>query len=255
MNLSINARDAMPSGGKLTIQTDNVALDAEYVRQHPEGSTGRHVMLTVTDTGIGMTEEVRDHIFEPFFTTKEVGKGTGMGLAMCYGIVRGSGGHIVVSRLSQGTSFKVYLPVTEDTYEAQPEKPNYFNPRGNETVMVVEDEPSVRSMMATAFPDQGYEVLVAGNGEEALRVFETNSRERIELLITDVVMPQMGGPELAERLHDARPDIKVLFTSGYTGSSHLNTLAPGTEFLAKPYLPSSLTIRVRELLDNFPIPV
>ena len=254
VNLAVNAQDAMPAGGKLTIETANVTLDAEYVRQHGEASLGRHVMLAVSDNGMGMDEEVQDHIFEPFFTTKEVGNGTGLGLATCYGIVQQSGGHIeVCSEPGQGTSFKVYLPVTEETYEVQPEiLDSSIYPQGKETVLLAEDEPLVRSMAATVLRNRGYEVLEAANGEEALRVVEQHGGEGIHLLLTDVVMPQMGGPELAEKLNANHPDIKVLFTSGYTGEylSQLNTLTTGTEFLAKPYLPDALVVKVREVLDQ-----
>ena len=254
VNLAVNARDAMPAAGKLTIETANVTLDAEYVRQNADASPGRHVMLVVSDTGLGISGEVLDHIFEPFFTTKEVGKGTGLGLATCYGIVQQSGGHMeVFSEPGQGASFKVYLPVTKETYEAQPGiVDSSFSPQGMEKVLLVEDEPMVRSMAAMVLRDQGYEVLETANGEEALRVAQQDGGEGIELLLTDVVMPQMGGPELAEKLHATRPDIKVLLTSGYTGDylPHLNTSTTGTEFLAKPYMPNALAVKVREVLDS-----
>ena len=254
MNLAVNAQDAMGEGGKLTIETANVTLDAGYVRQHGDASPGRHVMLTVSDTGMGMSEEVQDHIFEPFFTTKEVGKGTGLGLATCFGIVQQSGGHIEVrSEPGRGTSFKVYLPVTEEASEDQPEiVDSSSSAQGQETVLLAEDEPLVRSMAATVLRDRGYEVLQAANGEEALGAVQKHGGEGIDLLLTDVVMPQMGGPELAEKLHASHPNIKVLFTSGYIGEylSQLNTLNTGTEFLAKPYLPETLAVKVREVLDR-----
>ena len=254
VNLVVNARDAMPEAGKLTIETANVTLDAEYVRQHGGASLGRHVMLTVSDTGMGISEEDQEHIFEPFFTTKEVGKGTGLGLATCYGIIQQSGGHMEVSsEPGQGTSFKVYLPVTEETYEAPPQiVGSSASLQGKETVLLAEDEPLVRSMVATVLRDRGYEVLEAINGEEALRVVQKHGGESIELLLTDVVMPQMNGPELAEQLHTTHPDIKVLFTSGYTGDSvsELNILPTGTDFLAKPYMPETLAVKVREVLDR-----
>ena len=254
MNLAVNAQDAMGEGGKLTIETANVTLDAGYVRQHGDASPGRHVMLTVSDTGMGMAEEVQDHIFEPFFTTKEVGKGTGLGLATCFGIVQQSGGHIEVrSEPGRGTSFKVYLPVTEEASEDQPEiVDSSSSAQGQETVLLAEDEPLVRSMAATVLRDRGYEVLQAANGEEALGAVQKHGGEGIDLLLTDVVMPQMGGPELAEKLHASHPNIKVLFISGYIGEylSQLNTLNTGTEFLAKPYLPETLAVKVREVLDR-----
>ena len=254
MNLAVNAQDAMGEGGKLTIETANVTLDAGYVRQHGDASPGRHVMLTVSDTGMGMSEEVQDHIFEPFFTTKEVGKGTGLGLATCFSIVQQSGGHIEVrSEPGRGTSFKVYLPVTEEASEDQPEiVDSSSSAQGQETVLLAEDEPLVRSMAATVLRDRGYEVLQAANGEEALGAVQKHGGEGIDLLLTDVVMPQMGGPELAEKLHASHPNIKVLFISGYIGEylSQLNTLNTGTEFLAKPYLPETLAVKVREVLDR-----
>ena len=254
INLAVNAQDAMGEGGKLTIETANVTLDAGYVRQHGDASPGRHVMLTVSDTGMGMSEEVQDYIFEPFFTTKEVGKGTGLGLATCFGIVQQSGGHIEVrSEPGRGTSFKVYLPVTEEASEDQPEiVDSSSSAQGQETVLLAEDEPLVRSMAATVLRDRGYAVLQAANGEEALGAVQKHGGEGIDLLLTDVVMPQMGGPELAEKLHASHPNIKVLFTSGYIGEylSQLNTLNTGTEFLAKPYLPETLAVKVREVLDR-----
>ncbi|MFB3120540.1 MAG: ATP-binding protein, partial [Stenotrophomonas maltophilia] len=254
VNLAVNARDSMPQGGKLIIKTANVTLDTEYVRQHSAVSPGRHVMLVVSDTGMGISKEVLDHIFEPFFTTKDVGKGTGLGLATCYAIVQQSGGHIeVCSESGQGTSFKVYLPVTKETYEAQPKiVDSSSSPRGKETVLLAEDEPLVRSMAATVLRDRGYEVLEASNGEEALRTVEKHGGEGIELLLTDVVMPQMGGPELAEKLHATHPNIKVLFTSGYAGDSlsELDALPTGTEFLPKPYMPETLAVKVREVLNQ-----
>ena len=256
MNLAVNAREAMPKGGKLTIETANVTLDAEYVRQHGDASPGPHVMFSVTDTGFGISEEVQSQIFEPFFTTKEVGKGTGLGLATCYGIVQQSGGHIEVSsEPGQGACFKVYLPVSEAPYEAQPKTDDVSNlPEGKETVLLAEDEPMVRSMVTTVLREQGYEVLEASNGEEALRMARQHGLEDIELLLTDVVMPQMSGRELVEKLHATHPGIKVLYTSGYIGESvaEFDSLPAGTEFMPKPYLPDALAIKVREMLDQPP---
>ena len=254
MNLAVNARDAMPAGGKLTVETANVTLDAEYVRQHGDASLGRHVMLVVSDTGVGISEEDQDHIFEPFFTTKEVGKGTGLGLATCYDIVQQSGGHIeVCSEPGRGTSFKVYLPVTGEAGEAQPKKiDSSMSPRGKETVLLAEDEPLVRTMVATVLRDRGYQVLEAANGEEALRVVQKHDGKGIQLLLTDVVMPQMSGLELAEKPHATHPNLKVIFTSGYLGDSgsELDILPTGTEFLPKPYMPETLAVKVREVLDG-----
>ncbi|MCH8898323.1 MAG: response regulator, partial [Chloroflexi bacterium] len=254
LNLAVNARDAMPDGGKLTIKTACVTLDAEYVRHHEDASPGRHVMLVVSDTGTGISEEVQKHMFEPFFTTKMVGKGTGLGLATCFGIVQQSGGHIEVeTEPGQGTSFKVYLPVTEETYEVQPKiVDSSISPQGNETVLLAEDESMVRSMVATVLRDRGYVVLEASNGEEALRMVQSQGGENIELLVTDVVMPQMNGRELAEKLHDSHPNLKFLFTSGYIGGpwSELDILPNSAGFLAKPYMPETLAVKVREALDS-----
>ena len=189
-----------------------------------------------------------------FFTTKEVGKGTGLGLATCYGIVQQSGGHIEVnSEPGQGTSFKVYLPVTEETYEAPPQiVGSSISPQGKETVLLAEDEPLVRSMVATVLRDRGYEVLEASNGDEALRMVQKHGGEGIELLLTDVVMPQMNGPELAEQLQATHPNIKVLFTSGYPGdpASEIDIFPTVAEFLPKPYMPDTVALKVREVLDQ-----
>jgi two-component system, cell cycle sensor histidine kinase and response regulator CckA len=194
MNLVVNARDAMPEGGKVTIETNNVSLDAKHARQHAEASPGRYVTLSVSDTGIGITEEVKAHLFEPFFTTKEKGKGTGLGLATCYGIVKQSSGYIEVnSEPGRGTTFIIYLPRTEE--QAKPEPGNLENgqiPRGPETVLLAEDEPAVRTMVATILQRQGYRVLQAANGDEALRLAQLHAEEEIHVLMTDVVMPQMG---------------------------------------------------------------
>ena len=203
---------------------------------------------------MGISEEVQEYIFEPFFTTKEVGKATGLGLATCYGIVQQSGGHMEVSNEpGQGASFKVYLSVTEETYEAQPKiSDSSISPQGKETVLLVEDELMVRSMVATVLRDRGYEVLEAANGEEALRMAQQHGGEGIQLLLTDVVMPQMGGRELAEQLQSNHSNIKFLFTSGYMGDSgaHFDYLPAGTDFLAKPYMPDALAVKVREVLDQ-----
>ena len=254
MNLAVNARDAMPTGGKITVETANVIQNADYALRHPGASPGRLVMLSVSDTGTGIPEEVRDHIFEPFFTTKDVGKGTGLGLSTCYGIIQQGGGHIEVdSEPGQGTSFKVYLPVTDESYEAQlPQADTCILPQGQETVLLAEDEPLVRSMVATVLRDRGYSVLETANGAEALGMVQKHEGEDIQLLLTDVVMPQMSGPELAEQVWATHPDIKVLFTSGYTGDSIsiVNNYPKSANFLPKPYLPEALVVKVREVLDQ-----
>jgi two-component system cell cycle sensor histidine kinase/response regulator CckA len=251
VNLAVNARDAMPEGGKLTIETAPAILDEEYARQHAEVAPGEYIMLAVSDTGIGMDETIQAHVFEPFFTTKEPGKGTGLGLATCYGIIKQSNGYIwLYSEPGRGTTFKIYLPRVEDTVVSPQRDTRSTTPYGTETILFVEDEPMVRDISVQALRMQGYTVLEAVNGHEALRVAEEYEGD-IHLLVTDVVMPQMGGTELAKRLPATYPDIKILFTSGYTDKAivHHNVLAPGIAFLQKPFTPGTLTSKVREALD------
>ncbi len=252
-NMVVNARDAMPNGGKLTIETANVTLDQDYTRRHTGVNPGNYIMLTVSDTGVGMTEEVKAHVFEPFFTTKEVGKGTGLGLSTCFGIIKQSGGHIrVFSRAGQGTTFKVYLPRTEEIVNFLPKQGKSIDlPRGTERVLLVEDEPSVRELTARTLRAQGYTVLEAANGDEALRVAYSQNGHEIHLLLTDLVMPQMGGKELAERLATLRPKIKVLFVSGYIDNTIINQDMPesGIAFLQKPFSPVALAHKVRQVLE------
>jgi CheY-like chemotaxis protein len=254
LNLVLNARDAMPAGGNLTMETANVTLDEDYARQHAEVTPGEYVLLSISDTGIGMTEEVKAHLFEPFFTTKEIDKGTGLGLAICFGIVKQSGGHIqVYSEVNGGTTFKIYLPRFREAISPVPDqdKPNNL-PRGVETILLVEDETSVRELASRMLRQQGYNVLNAANGDEALRVAQEQAEAEIHLLLTDVVMPQLGGRELADRLKTMRPDLKVLFISGYTGNTdvHHGFLEPGVAFLSKPFSPQMLAHKVREVLDG-----
>jgi PAS domain S-box-containing protein len=254
LNLAVNARDAIPSGGKLTIETANVVLDEEYARTHVSVTPGPYVRLSVSDTGVGIPLEVKEKVFEPFFTTKEKGKGTGLGLSTVYGIVKQSGGNIwVYSEPAYGTTFKIYLPRVEedlDTLYGQDETD--FLPRGSETVLLVEDEPSVRDLAHRLLSQQGYRVLEATDGKEALHVVQEHIGEKIHLLLTDVVMPQMGGKELADQLKLLRPDIKVLYTSGYTDDAivHHGVLEPGTHFLQKPFSPKTLSHKMREVLDR-----
>jgi CheY-like chemotaxis protein len=252
INLAVNARDAMPQGGKLLIETSNVTLDTEYTRTHVEVSPGDYAMLAVSDTGQGMDATIQQHIFEPFFTTKEPGRGTGLGLATVYGIVKQHGGHVwLYSEPGKGTTFKIYLPRAE---EAAPEtrRPREieFIPCGTETILLVEDDVLVRDMAAQALDAQGYAVLSAASGAEALRTAQEFAGE-IHLLLTDVVMPQMSGRTLAERLQSTRPNLKVLYASGYTDNTivHHGMLEPGIALLQKPFTPASLTRKVRETLD------
>lgn len=252
LNLSINARDAMPKGGRLTIETSNVDLSEDYSRDHVSVSPGQYVMLAVSDNGCGMDAETQAHIFEPFFTTKEVGKGTGLGLATVYGIVKQSEGTIwLYSEVSRGTSFKIYLPCAEALVkEVEIEGDDFESLQGTETVLLVEDEAVVREMATEILRDSGYHVLEAKHGHEAMILGRQHSG-RIHLMLTDVVMPQMSGRELAEQLTPLRRDMKVLYMSGYTDDAivHHGVLDEGTAFIGKPFTPSALARKVREILD------
>ena len=254
LNLAVNARDAMPSGGKLTIETANVELDQAYASTHDRMAAGRYVMLSVSDTGVGMSPEMREQIFDPFFTTKEKGKGTGLGLSTVYGIVKQSGGNVsVYSEPGQGSVFKICLPrVEEETHALVRPDESSAMPCGNETVLLVEDETSVRDLAVSILRRQGYDVLEAPDGSRAFLLTQEHSEGKIHLLITDVVMPQMGGRELADRIKIIRPDMKVLYMSGYTDNAivHHGVLNPGIEFLQKPFSPSALAQKVREVLDR-----
>jgi two-component system cell cycle sensor histidine kinase/response regulator CckA len=253
LNLAINARDAMPSGGKFILETTNVSLDEKYARSHIGVEAGRHVMLSVTDTGSGMSLQVKERLFEPFFTTKEKGKGTGLGLSTVYGIIKQSSGNIwVYSEPGHGSTFKIYLPRVDEQADNLFRRDDTVSMLyGNETVLLVEDEPSVRGLAARVLRKQGYNVLEAVNGGEALQIADTYSG-KIDLLLTDVVMPQIGGKELYDQLKPLRADLKVLFTSGYTETAIVQqgNLPPGVAFLQKPFSPIFLTHKVRELLDQ-----
>ncbi|HLL81283.1 MAG TPA: PAS domain S-box protein, partial [Longimicrobium sp.] len=252
MNLALNARDAMPGGGKLTLETRNVWLDDEYARRHPSVTPGAYVMVAVSDSGHGMDAETQARVFDPFFTTKEPGRGTGLGLATVYGIVRQSGGHVwVYSEVGRGTSFKVYLPRVDGVPAAQGPGRGAGLRGGTETILLVEDEESVRRLGHRVLERAGYTVLAAAAGGEALRVAEAHAGA-IHLLVTDVVMPGMSGREVAERMALLRPRAGVLFTSGYTDDAivHHGVLDDGMAFLQKPFDPSTLLDAVRRVLDG-----
>jgi len=253
INLAVNARDAMQEGGKLILETANVTLDERYTQEHTEVIPGDYVMLAISDTGIGMSAEVKAHLFEPFFTTKGVGKGTGLGLAMVYGIVKQHQGHIsVYSELGQGTTIKIYLPrVKEEVGVFAPTGQAAAMLRGSETVLVAEDEPAVRGIAVRVLREQGYTVLEAANGTEALRVALAHGK-RPDLLLTDVIMPEMKGKALAEQLCARWPGLKVLYISGYTDETIANqgVLDQDAAFLQKPFGPETLARKVREVLDE-----
>jgi len=253
LNLAVNARDAMPNGGKLTVETQNVELDEAYVRGHLSAHPGAYVMLAVSDTGVGMDAATQARIFEPFFTTKEKGKGTGLGLATVYGIVKQSGGWIwVYSEPGHGTSFKVYLPrVAEAAAPAAPSPVPPVSVRGSETVLLVEDEEMIRHLVQKVLKANGYTVLVAASGRDAERVAGQHDGP-IHLLMTDVVLPGLNGREVAQRLTAARAGIRVLYLSGYTDDAivHHGVLEPGVAFLQKPFTPAVLGRKVREVLDS-----
>jgi two-component system cell cycle sensor histidine kinase/response regulator CckA len=252
MNLVVNARDAMPNGGKLTVATSNVMLDEKDVSPQAGAAAGEYVMLSVTDTGMGMTEEVKARLFEAFFTTKP--KGTGLGLATCESIIKQCGGHIgVESALGKNTTFKIYFPRVRQPLDISTAfiKKGPL-PRGTETLLLVEDEPSVRHLAGSVLEAQGYTVLQANNGQEGLRTARGHKGDRISLVVTDVIMPQMSGKVMSEWLKTTYPDIKILFTSGYTDDAiaHYGVLDIGVAFLPKPYTPAILAGKVREMLDN-----
>jgi CheY-like chemotaxis protein len=253
MNLAVNARDAMPEGGKLTIETTNVELDEVYVSQHAPVRPGRYVMLAVADTGVGMDKETQAQVFEPFFTTKERGKGTGLGLATVYGIVKQSGGNVwAYSEVGRGTTFKIYLPAVEADVEiSRIGKAPPVTLKGSETILVAEDEEMLRELAREFLGPAGYTVLEASNGEEAIKVSERYTGP-VHLLMTDAVMPRVSGRELSRRLQRQRPDIKVLFVSGYTDDAVFQNglLEPGSAFLQKPFARETLLRKVRELLGR-----
>jgi CheY-like chemotaxis protein len=252
MNLAVNARDAMPDGGKLTIQTANAELDTVFEREHPGSVPGQYVMLAVTDTGTGMDPETQAQIFEPFFTTKERDKGTGLGLATVYGVVKQSSGYIAVeSEIGKGALFKIYLPRIEQPVATKSESSQApLTVRGSETILLVEDAEPLRKLAHMFLRDNGYQVLTAADGAEAQQVAEQNPGP-IHLLLTDVVMPGINGRVLAERLAPRHPAMKVLYMSGYTDSfiAGHGVLEEGIHLLHKPFTEEALMRKVREVLD------
>jgi PAS domain S-box-containing protein len=251
VNLAVNARDAMESGGKLTIETANAVLEEDYTRRHPGVIPGDYVELRVADTGCGMDSKIMAHIFEPFFTTKEGKKGTGLGLSTVYGIIKQSDGHIAAeSRTSEGSMFRVYLPRVESPPEADT-RSTVFKLKGTETILLVEDETRVRRLVKEILENSGYTVIEATDGNDAMEV-SRGFEGSIHLMLTDVIMPHMNGPVLFQKLCPERPDMKVLYMSGYTDGaidSH-GGLDPDTSFLQKPFTPSEVALRVREALDR-----
>jgi CheY-like chemotaxis protein len=250
LNLVVNARDAMPDGGRLTIKTASVELDDAYARRHVGTTPGPYVMLMVSDTGVGMDAETQAHIFEPFFTTKAPDKGTGLGLATVYGIVKQGGGDIVVnSEPGRGTLVRIYLPrmnagidvvATRSMIQART--------RGSETILLVEDDEAIRTLVRDALEGEGYRVLEAPSPNEALRIVESEGRP-IDLIVTDMVMPQMSGRDLAERLTAVSPNARVLFMSGYA-HPHADGDGAAPAFLAKPFTPDALARKIRDVLDG-----
>ena len=254
MNMVVNARDAMPKGGKLSIETSNVYLDESYAREHVSVTPGDYVMLAISDTGCGMDEDTRLRIFEPFFTTNESGKGTGLGLSMVYGIVRQSGGNIwVYSEEGRGTTFKIYFPrVTAEAEEYKRVAQSSDVPNGSETILLVEDAELVRTLARQVLETAGYRVLEAGSAETAIKLCEKINGDKIDLLLTDVVMPGMSGNDMSKVLLTKQPGMPVLYMSGYTDDAIVQhgVLEPGINFLQKPFSPGALASKVREVLDT-----
>jgi CheY-like chemotaxis protein len=255
MNLVVNARDAMPHGGRILIETANVDLDSAYADEHATVKPGRYVMLAVSDSGVGMDRETVAHIFEPFYTTKESGHGTGLGLSTVYGIVKQSGGYIwVYSEPGKGSIFKIYLPRVEESVEESAAPPPQLSAqRGTETILLVEDEVAVRDLIQTVLSEQGYNVITSRDPQHALHIAST-STHGIHLLLTDVVMPGMSGRELATLISARRRGIRVLFMSGYTDNviTSGGMLEKGLAFLQKPFSPARLVHKVREVLTGTP---
>jgi CheY-like chemotaxis protein len=252
MNLATNARDAMPDGGSLTITTDIMSFGYEFIKAHGYGTPGLYACITVEDTGIGMDKGIRERIFEPFFTTKEVGKGTGLGLSMVYGIIQQHDGYInVYSEPGSGTIFKIYLPLIKTALDEQHDIPFAKIKRGTETVLVAEDDSQVRELIREVLTGFGYTVLEAHDGESALRLFFEH-KDKIKLIILDVIMPKMNGKKIYNNIKKIRPDIKCLFTSGYDANiiHKKGILEENLPFISKPISPEELLLKLREIFDS-----
>lgn len=253
LNLCVNARDAMPEGGCLTVETANCHLDDRYARLHPGIPAGQYVLIAVTDTGTGMSPDILEKVFDPFFTTKDASKGTGLGLSQVYGFVKQSGGHVkIYSELGQGSTVKIYLPrhyaVETERHEAAVQ--DIVQIKGTETVLLVEDDVRVLELTSASLRELGYTVLVAGSAKDALGHLQTDVE--VDLLLTDIVMPEMNGRKLADAALKTRPDLKVIFMTGFTKNAvvHNGVLDPGVNFLAKPFSLEELSAKIREVLET-----
>ena len=254
MNFATNARDAMPNGGLLTIGTETIEMDREFIREHGFGNEGRYALISVTDTGIGMDSKTKKKIFEPFFTTKGVGKGTGLGLAMVYGAITQNRGHInFYSEPGKGTTFKIYLPLIQAKIGAEEVKPAIIHAleKGTETILLAEDEPEVRLLTKKLIEDYGYTVIDAIDGADAIDKFMLN-KDKIELLLFDVMMPHKNGREAYEEIKKINPDVKVIFTSGYPADTVRKQaiMEEGADFIIKPVLPEKLLKKIRDVLEQ-----
>jgi CheY-like chemotaxis protein len=250
LNLCINARDAMPSGGKLLIKTDQVTLDEDACHGAANGKPGRYVRLTASDTGCGIAPESLGQIFEPFYTTKDVGQGTGLGLSVVHGVVQQHGGMIhVESEPGRGTTFEIYLPVQEAVAESSCQQSRDSVAGGTETILLAEDEPLVRDVVARVLAEAGYKVLVALDGSDAVRTFAQNAAS-VELVLTDLIMPKMGGREVQQHIHEIRPDVPVIYCTGYDSDADTPESLEAEAVLRKPIAPHDLLAAVRETLDG-----
>jgi CheY-like chemotaxis protein len=252
MNLVTNARDAMPHGGTLTISTEEMEIDEGFILMNLFGEPGRYAVIAITDTGLGMDEKTKENIFEPFFTTKEVGKGTGLGLAMVYGTIRQHGGFInVYSSPGQGTTFRIYLPLVKGAVQSVEEEAASAFSKGNETVLLVEDDEAVRNSTKALLEISGYTVMEAADGEHAVRLFRQH-RDAIQLVISDIIMPGQSGRDVYEELKKIKSGLKALFISGYPADmlTRKGILADGVNFISKPLRPEALLEKVREILDK-----